>query len=306
MKIIKSNETINFETAVAIGMFDGVHRGHQKLINETINVASANNLQPTVFTFFNHPVKEKMRNFINVIDEKIYLLEKYGISVAYITELDDDFMGMEGKTFFEKYLVTFLKSKAVIVGEDFKFGFNRACDVESLRRLAGGSEIKIISVPLLSIDGEIVKSSSVHRCIVDGLIEKANKMLGYNFFVSGDVVKGKGLGRHIGFPTANIRYLNGYKVLPKNGIYITLSEIDGVLNKSVTNVGYNPTFDKDNKIKIETHFLDMSKDLYGKFVRLHFISRIRDEEKFASIQQLRQAITRDVETAEKFFLNANH
>ncbi|MGB9695081.1 MAG: bifunctional riboflavin kinase/FAD synthetase [Caldisericaceae bacterium] len=302
MKIIEESENIDFDTAVAIGMFDGVHQGHKRLIDKTISIASENNLTPTVFTFYNHPVKEKKRKYLNVLSEKLYLLEKYGIKAVYLKELDSSFMRMNGERFLDDYLIGILKARAIVVGEDFRFGFNRECDVESLKRLVRVRGIAVYSVPLLDVDGLLVKSSTIHDYIVQGLIEEANKMLGYEFFLSGDVVKGKGLGRHIGYPTANIRYLNGYKVLPKNGIYITLGEVEGVFHGSVTNVGYNPTFDNDEMIKIETHFLNMSKDLYGKFVRLHFIARIRDEKKFSTAQELSKAIKEDVATAERFFL----
>jgi riboflavin kinase/FMN adenylyltransferase len=301
MKIISPDEIIDFETAVTIGMFDGVHLGHAKLIEETISIASLNNLKPVVFTFFNHPVKEKVRNYINVLDEKLYLLEKSGIDTVYLAELDDAFMKIEGDVFFQKYIVDLLKSKAVIVGEDFRFGFNRAYDVKLLNKLSKNSSILVKTIPLISVDGKPVKSSAIHSYLTEGLIGKANKLLGYEFFLSGNVVRGKGLGRHIGFPTANIHYLNGSKVLPKNGIYVTLGEIDDILHQSVTNVGLNPTFDKDNKIKVETYFLDMHNDLYEKFVRLHFLSRIRDEERFASPSELKKSISNDVDIAKKYF-----
>ncbi len=325
MKIINFRETVDFDCAVTIGMFDGVHIGHQKLIEKTIKLARDNRLTPVVYTFTNHPVKEKVRKYLTTLEEKLYLLEKFGINTVYLAELNDKFMKTTAREFFERELLVNLKTRAIVVGEDFRFGFGKVGDVSLLKEFGSREAIIIESMPIVKIEDTEVSSSLIYNCIKDGKIERANKCLGYNFFISGEVEKGKGLGRHIGFPTANIKFEVHSKALPKNGVYVTLGEIGGSLFQSVANVGFNPTFEEGKKVKIEVHFLDINnllrkivdyrgvnllrkivdyrgvKDLYGQFVRLSFLKRIRDEKKFTNVDGLKKSITNDVKVAEEYF-----
>lgn len=301
MKIFNYGDTINENTVATIGMFDGVHRGHKLLIKRTIEIAEKKNAMPLVYTFFNHPVKERKRKFITLLEEKLFLMEKIGVQFVYLVELNDDFMHLSPEAFFKEEIVKRIHAKGIVIGEDFRFGCERKGDVVYMKKLAEPSHIEVYSVPLLRLNSKIVSSSLIHNFIVSGDMENANNALGYAFFLTGSVVKGKGIGRLLGFPTANILYKNGNKVLPHTGIYVTVAETDGKLFRSITNVGFNPTFENNNKVKVEIHFIGVKKDLYGANVRLYFLQKIRDEKKFATPELLVQQIHRDVEKAKIYF-----
>lgn len=301
MKIYDKNEKISERTAVAIGMFDGVHMGHRVLLKEMLSVAKGKNLVSVVYTFSNHPIKETKRKYLTLLSERLYLLEKFGVPNVFITELDEKFMRMTPEEFFGAEIVARMNARAVIVGENFRFGIGRTGNVETLKKLGEKSNILIKAVPLVSVNGIKVSSSAIHSLIEKGEMEKANTLLGYSFFVNGKVVRGKGIGRLLGFPTANVSYNNGYKVLPKKGVYVTYAEVSGKIYKSVTNVGLNPTFEDTNTIKIETHFLDVNTNLYGKEIILHFLKYIRPEIKFASKTEIIKRIKEDTKIAKSYF-----
>lgn len=301
MKIYKYGDYVKEDTVVTIGMFDGVHRGHKLLIEETIKVAKIKNATPFVYTFYSHPVKEVKRKFLTLLEEKLFLLTENGIQSAYVVEMCNKFMKLSPEEFFKKEIVQQLNTKGIVVGEDFRFGYRRNGDVMYLKKLAKPFGIDVYSIPLFNIGGKTVSSSFVHHLIMNGEIEKANDFLGYMFFLSGDVVKGKGVGRLLGFPTANIEYKNGSKLLPPVGVYITLAETGGKFFQSVTNVGFNPTFEKNDQLKVEIYFIDIKKNLYGADVKLHFLKKIREEKEFDRAQDLIEQIHQDVEEAKIYF-----
>ncbi len=301
MKIFNYGDTINENTVATIGMFDGVHRGHKLLIKRTIEIAEKKNAMPLVYTFFNHPVKERKRKFITLLEEKLFLMEKIGVQFVYLVELNENFMRLSPEEFFREEIVKRINATAIVIGEDFRFGYERKGDVAYMKKLAEPYHIGVYPVPLLRLNSKIVSSSLIHNFIVSGDMENANNALGYAFFLTGSVVKGKGIGRLLGFPTANILYKNGNKVLPHTGIYVTVAETDGKLFRSITNVGFNPTFENNNKVKVEIHFIGVKKDLYGANVRLYFLQKIRDEKKFATPELLVEQIHRDVEKAKMYF-----
>ncbi len=301
MKIYKVPDRIPEKTAVAIGMFDGVHRGHQLLVKRMLVLAEKKNLLPFVYTFSSHPLKETKRKYLTLLEEKLFLLEQFGIKNVFIAELNENFMRMTPEEFFGREIVSRMNARAIVVGENFRFGRGRRGNVETLKTLGKKSGILVKAVPLLKVGGVTVSSSLIHSLVEKGEMEKANSLLGYEFFVSGKVVRGKGIGRLLGFPTANVAYKNGYKVLPKKGVYITYAELSGQKFGSVTNVGTNPTFERDGRIKIETHFLDTAGDLYGKEIRLRFLKFLRNEKKFSSVSELIEQIKTDTETARAYF-----
>jgi len=301
MKIYKENDRILEKTVVAIGMFDGVHLGHKALLNEMFLIAKKKKLLPVVYTFSNHPVKETKRKYLTLLSERLFLLKEFGISHVFIAELSREFMRMTPEEFFGREIISKVNASAVVVGENFRFGIGRRGTVETLKGLGKKSGVLIKPVPLISINGVTVSSSLIHSLIENGEVEKANTLLGYPFFVSGKVVKGKGIGRLLGFPTANVSYNNGYKVLPGRGVYVTFAEISGKVYESVTNVGLNPTFENANTVKIETHFLKVNEDLYGKEILLHFLKYIRPEKKFSSKEELIEKIKEDTEISRRYF-----
>jgi len=282
-------------------MFDGVHLGHRKLIYETIDIAKQTNATPLVYTFENHPIKESKRKFLTTLDEKIFLIEKLGIEVVYIAQLNGNFMKMTPLEFVENELIKKLNVKDVIVGENFKFGYKKSGDVNTLTDLGKRFGFNVVVVKPVTVNNTIVSSSLIHDLIKEGDIETANKLLGHTFFVQGVVTKGKGRGKHLGFPTANLNYENHSKLIPSNGVYITITEVNDVFLKSVTSVGFNPTFEEKHTIHIESHVLDVEENFYGQFIRIHFLKKIRDEIKFENVSDLRKTVLKDIETTKEFF-----
>ena len=300
--IFRFGEKVPFDTVTAIGMFDGVHTGHQKLLRFAIEKAKKMSLIPLVYTFRSHPIKETRRKYLTLFEERIALIKHFGIDDIYVAELDKEFMHIPAEQFFNGELCSAVRAKIVVCGENFRFGYKRAGDINLMQKLADKCGIEVYPLPLLKVDGTPVSSSEIYKLVRNGKIEQANKMLGYNFFLGGEVVHGKGIGRKIGFPTANLCYKNGQKVLPANGVYVTHAELYGKFFKSVTNVGFNPTFESEKKVKVEIHFLGFNgENLYGKNVLLHFLKRIRPEKKFENAVALSEQIKKDVAFTENYF-----
>jgi len=301
MEIMKSPLIFSKKSAITIGLFDGVHLGHRKLIEHLFEYSAKRHLTPVVYTFTNHPVKENKRKFITTLEERLYLLEKIGVEYVYLTNLDKNFMQMLPEEFVKRELVERLNTHLVIVGKNFRFGFKKSGDISTLMELGNYFNFDVIAEDEINLKGKSISSSLIHDLIKEGLVESANEFLGHTYFMQGIINKGKGVGRHLGFPTANLTYENGNKLLPKNGVYITIGNYNGMLLKGVTNVGFNPTFEDKKRIKIESHFLDVNYNFYGKFLRLYFIKRLRDEIKFEKVQDLRNQVMIDIEEARNFF-----
>lgn len=301
MEIINFGDSIKENSAVAIGTFDGVHLGHQKLLAKIREASYGKGLVPIAYTFSTHPIKENQRRFITTLEERLYLLEKFGMKYAYLANLDESFMQLSPEEFIERELVNKLNVKFIAVGKNFRFGYQKKGDCNTLLNLSKKFSYEVNVIEPVSIDGKLVSSSLIHNLIKEGLIEEAIIFLGHTYFLQGTVNKGKGLGRKLGFPTVNVNYQNNNKLLPKIGVYITASEVKGHLYESITDVGFNPTFENDKKIHIESHFMGIEGDFYGEFVRIHFLKRIRDEVKFNSAEALINQLINDVKTAENFF-----
>lgn len=301
MEIINFGDSIKENSAVAIGTFDGVHLGHQKLLAKIREASYGKGLVPIAYTFSTHPIKENQRRFITTLEERLYLLEKFGMKYAYLANLDESFMQLSPEEFIERELVNKLNVKFIAVGKNFRFGYQKKGDCNTLLNLSKKFSYEVNVIEPVSIDGKLISSSLIHNLIKEGLIEEAIIFLGHTYFLQGTVNKGKGLGRKLGFPTVNVDYQNNNKLLPKIGVYITASEVAGHLYESITDVGFNPTFENDKKIHIESHFMGIDGDFYGEFVRIHFLKRIRDEVKFNSAEALINQLINDVETAENFF-----
>ena len=300
--IFRFGDKVPFDTVAAIGMFDGVHTGHQTLLRFAIEKAKEMSLTPIVYTFHSHPIKEARRKYLTLFEERIALIRHFGVDNIYVAELSREFMHIPPERFFTEELCGAVRAKAIVCGENFHFGYKRAGDVNLMKSLADRCGIALYPLPLLKVNGVPVSSSEIYKLITSGKIEQANKMLGYNFFLGGEIVHGKGLGRKIGFPTANLCYKNGQKVLPANGVYVTYAELYGKFFRSVTNVGFNPTFENSKKVKVEIHFLGLEgEDLYGKNILLHFLKRVRPEKKFRSAAELSEQIKKDVAFAESYF-----
>lgn len=293
---------------VTIGTFDGVHRGHQKVILRLQEIADAHNGETVIFTFHSHPrlitaPNETNLRLLTTLKEKINLFKKFGIDHLIIYPFDIEFSKLSYSEFVEKILVDKIKTHSLVVGHDHKFGKNREGGFEYLQKCASKFNFEIERLEVLAVEDENVSSTKVRDALQEGEIEKANRYLGYEFTLHGKVVGGKRLGRKLGFPTANIEASDPHKIIPKYGVYavkvfLNSSEYFGMLN-----IGTRPTFNRnaDNR-SIEVNIFDFNGDIYGSEITLMFIDKIRDEQKFENIEALVSQLEKDKIAALKILL----
>lgn len=290
-------------TVVTIGTFDGVHIGHQKIIKRLINTGKSEDLKSVILTFFPHPrmVLQKDSNIklINTIDERSAILDVLGLDYLLIKKFTKDFSRLSAEDFVKQILVDKLHAKKVIIGYDHRFGRNRNADINDLKTFGEtfGFEVEEISVE--DIDDVAVSSTKIRKALDEGDIAKANSFLGYNFMLNGTVVKGKGLGKQLQYPTANISIEETYKLIPKRGSYVVNSKINDKLYFGMMNIGVNPTVN-GNEETVEVHFFNLKKDIYNEKIQINLLERIRDEQKFESLEALKTQLQKDKETALRF------
>lgn len=281
---------------VTIGTFDGVHVGHQKILERLVNTAKASNLESAILTFFPHPrmvlQKDAGIRLINTIEERKQILAKSGVDHLIVHPFTQQFSRLTAREFVRDILVHKLKAKKVIIGYDHRFGRNRTADINTLKEFGREYDFEVEEISKQDVEEVAVSSTKIRQALLDGLVEKANRYLSYPFSLAGTVVKGKGLGKEFEFPTANLEIKEEYKLIPKNGVYVVRSEIDGEEVFGMMNIGTNPTVGGTNKT-IETHFFDLEKDLYGKYLSIELLTRIRDEKKFDTVEDLKRAMKQD-------------
>ena len=273
-----------------------MHIGHNKILKRLIQDSKKNNLSSLVMTFFPHPRmilnKSHEIKMIDTIDEKINLLEKTGLDNLIIHPFDNNFSKIRAKEFVEEILVKKLKIKEIIIGYDHKFGKDREASVEDLKKFGKDYMFTVKEIPAQEIDSIAISSTKIRNAILNGEIEKCNKFLGRNFILTGKVVYGDGLGKKIDFPTANIEIKETYKIIPKNGVYLVKTKINSNTYFGMMNIGIRPTVGGTNK-SLEIHFFNFKDNIYGKNVSIEIIKKIRDEEKFSSIDQLKIQLKKD-------------
>jgi riboflavin kinase/FMN adenylyltransferase len=288
------------DSILAIGNFDGIHLGHQKILQLLEEKAKNNALPSLVLTFSPHPEKilgEKIVKMIQTLDQRVREIEKFGIEAVLVVPFDEKFSSFSGQDFIQKIVVNTLKAKEVIVGENFRFGKNREGDISLLQQSASRLDFRVYSIPPVVKDGLVVSSSLIRSSLQEGKIETANDLLGRLYEIEGSVVKGKSRGKELGFPTANIATEN--EIIPP-GVFITTSWIDSKSFPSLTNVGNRPTFHQKETI-IESYIINLNKNLYGEKIRVNFIKKIREEMKFKTPDDLSQQIKNDLEKAKDYF-----
>jgi len=296
MKVIfDPEEPIENSTSATIGNFDGVHIGHKKILTAIKKEAKQQGLSSCVITFHPHPQKVLQNIDIPLlvpIRERLKLLEEQGIDVVACYTFTKDIAKISAQDFVTDILVGKLNLKHLIVGPDFSFGRKREGNLSLLNKMGSeyGFDTEVVETALL--DGEIVSSTSIRNLVREGNLIKAGKFLGYNFYIEGQVKEGERRGRQIGFPTANLE--TDWDILPKVGVYATLANVDGTKHQSITNIGFRPTFGH-NKLLIETHIFDFNEDIYKKRIKVEFVDRVRDEQKFNGPEALVEQIKKDVE-----------
>ena len=292
------------DTIVTIGTFDGVHLGHQKILKKLVELKNKNGGETLLFTFDPHPRKvlfpeQRDLKLITTTQEKCELLKQFGIDNVLVFPFTIEFSKMSAEDYISNIISETLKTKTLVIGYDHRFGSNREGNIETLKQVSGNYNFDLIEIPAQEINQLNISSTRIRKAIEEGEIEVANSFLGYSFFMSGIVIKGKQLGRTIGYPTANIELLDLDKIKPKTGVYAVNIIIDQINFRGMLNVGCNPTTDSDRIQKIEVNIFDFNKDIYGKIIKIEFIKHLRNEVKFANLDELKEQLAKDKIACEK-------
>ncbi len=302
MKVIFDPEVpLKFSTSATIGIFDGVHIGHRRIISLLRKDAREKGISSCVITFHPHP--QKVLRGIDVplivpLKERFRLLEKEGVDVTVCYSFTKAFASVQAEDFVRDMLVGRLGIRTIFVGPDFFFGRNREGNINLLEAMGKTHNFEIRRVEPALLDGEVISSTTIRKLIEGGMVRKAARFLGYSFSIEGTIKEGERRGRKLGFPTANID--TEWELLPKRGVYVTWAHLGGERFESITNVGVRPTFG-DNRLIVETHIIDFKDDVYGKPIRIEFVDRLRDERRFESIDALVEQISRDVKRTKEIF-----
>lgn len=283
-------------SVVTIGTFDGVHLGHKAILTQIVNAAEKDGLESILLTFFPHPrmvlQKDSSVKLIHTIEERKEIIEQTGISNLIIHPFTKDFSRLSALDFVRDILVNQLHIKKIIIGYDHQFGRNRNATIDDLIEFGKTFNFEVVEITAQQLQNVSISSTKIRKALYEGDVQRANKYLGYTFMLSGKIVKGKGIGKTLEFPTANLSIEEDYKLIPKNGVYLVQSTISGKKVYGLTNIGTNPTVGGVHKT-IETYFLDYNNNLYDQNIRLNFLRRIREEKTFQSKEALKNAIKED-------------
>lgn len=283
-----------------IGTFDGIHIGHQKILKRVVKLAKKQDYEPVVLTLFPHPrmvlQKDDSIKLLNTIDERVALLKSFGIKDVIVKTFTKEFANLSAKDYVKQILVEELNTKQIVIGYDHHFGKNRSANINDLKAFAEQYDFKIEEISAQDIEDVTVSSTKIRNALDNGEVALANSFLGYNYYITGVVVKGKGLGRTINFPTANIDIKEDYKLIPKDGVYVVKSTIENKTVYGMMNIGTNPTVGGKSRT-IEVHIFNYNKDFYNTELKIEFLKRLRSEQKFKNIAALKKQLIKDKNTA---------
>jgi riboflavin kinase/FMN adenylyltransferase len=290
-------------TVLTLGVFDGLHLGHQQIMRTVVERAKAIKAVPTVITFDPHPRAvlhpESAPPLLQTLDQRLAAFEFLGIEQTIVIRFDKEFAETDAESFLRDTVSERLQAREVHLGKGFFFGKNRSGNIELLRKMSHELGFLADEVPEVRLRGQRISSSKIRQFLAEGKVNLARRMLGRPYGVEGQIIHGFRRGHTIGFPTANLKPHN--RVIPKYGVYATATLIEGVWRRSITNVGVRPTFESDTTPSIESYIFDFDANLYGNVLRVRFLHRIRDERKFAGIDQLRAQIEKDTRRALNYF-----
>ena len=286
----------NSAKVTTIGTFDGVHIGHQKILKQVVTLAEKQGYKPVVLTLFPHPrmvlQKDDSIKLLNTIDERIGILKSLGIEAVIVKEFTKAFANLSAQDYVKNILVDELNTKQIVIGYDHHFGKNRSANIKDLKTFAKHYDFKVEEISAQDLKDVTVSSTKIRNALDKGEVSLANSFLGYNYFVTGTVIKGKGLGRTIEFPTANIYIKESYKLIPNDGVYVVQSQIKNKTIFGMMNIGTNPTVDGKTR-SIEVHFFNFKKDIYNTELKIEFLKRLRSEQKFKSLEVLKIQLKKD-------------
>ena len=294
------------KTVLTLGTFDGVHIGHNAILDKICKASEKENLESVILTFFPHPRLIVSNNYdiklLNTMNEKAGLLEKVGIQNFIVHPFDKTFSELSPREFVTQVLVEKLNIQKIIIGHDHKFGKDRAADFNDLINFGKEFGFEVEEISAQQINEVSVSSTKIRNSLLEGNISLANKYLGYSYLLTGNVVKGNQLGRTIGFPTANIEIPEDYKLIPKNGVYFVTVNVNEEKVFGMMNIGVKPTLG-ENKLSIEVHLLNFDKDIYNQKIQVQLLERLRDEQKFESFEALKSQLELDKQNTIRYFEN---
>ncbi len=297
------NAEIARPTVVTLGVFDGLHLGHQLVMQTVVERAREVGAAPTVITFDPHPRAvlhpASAPPLLQTFDQKIEAFSVLGIEQTIVIRFTRQFAEVRAEEFLRDVLDERLHAREVYLGRGFAFGHGREGNIELLRKVSGELGFHADEVPEVRLRGQRISSSRIRALLSEGRVNLARRMLGRPYGVEGRVVHGASRGHTLGFPTANLHPQN--RVIPRAGVYVTATLIEGDWRRSVTNVGVRPTFENDSEPSVETFVINWEGDLYGDVVRVRFLHRLRDERRFGSVDELRRQIATDTRRAERYF-----
>jgi riboflavin kinase/FMN adenylyltransferase len=305
MKIFHGTENASIlrPTVLTLGVFDGLHLGHQRIMQTVVERAKATGAVATAITFDPHPRSvlhpESAPPLLQTLDQRLANFDVLGIEQAIVIPFDREFASQPAEQFLEAIIHDRLHAKEVYLGKGFAFGKGRGGNIDLLREMSSKLGFFADDVDEVQIRGHRISSSRIRALLAEGRVNLARRMLGRPYGVEGVIIRGNRRGHTIGFPTANLKPQN--RVIPKYGVYATATLIDGTWRKSITNIGVRPTFEDTSEPSIETYIFDFDGDVYGDVLRVRFLHRIRDERKFSGIDELKLQIERDTRHAMNYF-----
>ncbi len=297
------------KAVVTTGTFDGVHTGHQQILKRVVQEAKKIGGESVVLTFWPHPrmvifPDDHQLKLLNTLNEKASLLESFGIDHFIIYHFSKRFSRLSSEEYVKELLVDGIGVHKMAVGYDHRFGKNREGDFNALIEFAEKYSFEVEEIPAKDVDDVNVSSTKIRKALDEGDVETAAAYLSYPYFMHGKVVHGKGLGKSIGYPTANIQVEDSFKLIPKQGVYAVWVEIGVKRCAAMMNIGTRPTIADDNRASLEVHIFDFNEDLYNQELKISFVKRLRDEQKFENVQALSQQLNRDKEHCRALLLGA--
>lgn len=299
MKVFRSIESYpisDSKAVITIGTFDGVHIGHQKIIEQLNALKKDESEVSMILTFFPHPRRVLDHSndikMLTTMEEKIELLESFGLDHLIIEPFTQEFSRLTALEFVRDILVNRLSLKKLVIGYDHHFGRNREGNFEQLTEFGELYGFEVVEIPAQTIESVSVSSTKIRKAIEAGEMDTANRYMGYAYRLTGEIVKGQGLGRKLNFPTVNLRVEEDYKLVPRKGVYAVKTQVKDKEVLGMMNIGYRPTVGGDGRT-IEIHLLDFKGDLYGQRLRVDVLARLRDEQKFESIEALKDQLIKD-------------
>jgi riboflavin kinase / FMN adenylyltransferase len=297
------SDEIRRPAALTLGVFDGLHLGHQEIVRTVVERGLLIDATPTLITFDPHPRQvlkpDTAPPLLQTFNQKMEGLKLLGIEQVIVLKFDQELAALSAEEFVRRFIIDALQAREVYLGKGFAFGHQRRGNIELLQRLSREFGFYAAEVPEVQIRGHRISSTMIRRLLKAGRVNLARRMLGRAYGVEGLVTRGRGIGRRLLFPTANLEIQN--RVLPADGVYITLTLLDGVWYRSLTNIGKRPTFGGETESKVETHLIDFDQDLLGKTIRVRMLHRLRSEQRFEGVDQLRAQIERDRSRAIRYF-----